>query len=74
MNDLWPGVSELPDFQDGFPSWEPQDMAMLFPTIDALGRDLIARLLRYAPCERISAAAALAHPWFADLTADPSIS
>jgi cyclin-dependent kinase 3 len=73
MNDLWPGVSRLPDFQDSFPSWEPQDMAIVFPTVDALGRDLLA-LLRYAPCERISAAAALAHPWFANLTADPPAS
>ncbi|POM63944.1 Cell division protein Kinase 2, partial [Phytophthora palmivora] len=32
-----------------------------------VGLDLLARLLVYDPSNRISARAAMAHPWFADL-------
>jgi cyclin-dependent kinase 3 len=67
MNKLWPGATRLPDFQAGFPSWDPQEMQTVLPTVDAVGCDLVARMLRYEPAERISAAEALAHPWFADL-------
>jgi cyclin-dependent kinase 3 len=70
-NGLWPGVSRLPDFQNAFPRWAPQDMKALIPTMDAQGLDLIARMLRYDPAERISAADALSHPWFAGFT--PSV-
>jgi serine/threonine protein kinase len=44
-----------------------REWAAGFATLDALGGggwDLALRLMRYAPRERPSAAAALAHPWF----------
>jgi cyclin-dependent kinase 3 len=63
----WPGVSRLPDFCDAFPRWAPSDIRALLPLIDADGIDLLLRMLRYDPAERISAKDAMNHPWFADM-------
>ena len=35
--------------------------------LDGLGLDLLNRMLRYDPNTRITAKAALAHPWFKDM-------
>ena len=37
------------------------------PTLDEVGLDLLTRMLAYQPSKRISAKAALNHPWFDDL-------
>ncbi|KAL4854142.1 Cell division control protein 2 A [Chlorella vulgaris] len=60
----WPGVSQLPDYKDCFPQWRPRDLQSVVPTLDALGVDLLGHLLQYNPSERITARAALDHPWF----------
>lgn len=44
---------------------------VLFPMLDAAGRDLLARFLRYNPDDRISAEAALRHPYFDSIRARP---
>lgn len=36
----------------------------MVPALDPLGVDLLAQLLRYNPAERITARAALQHPYF----------
>ena len=28
-DELWPGVIDLPDWQPGFPQWQPQDLAQV---------------------------------------------
>jgi hypothetical protein len=38
--DIWPGVSNLPDYKSMFPRWEAQDMSEVVPMLDAAGRDL----------------------------------
>lgn len=50
--------------QDCFPQWRPRDLHTVVPSLDPLGVDLLARLLCYNPSERITARAALEHPWF----------
>ena len=66
--ETWPGVSALPDFGPHFPKWAQQDLhKVLRHRMDPEGLDLLHRMLRYAPEERISAVDALAHPYFADL-------
>lgn len=37
------------------------------PTLDPVGLDLLEQMLRYEPSKRITARAALTHPYFADI-------
>lgn len=67
MEGSWPGVSRLPDYRDVFPKWPGKQLGQVMPQLDAMGADLLARMLRYNPSERISAKDALKHPWFNDV-------
>lgn len=60
----WPGVASLPDYDDVFPQWAPSDVATRI-TEDERARDLLRRMLCCDPDRRITAASALAHPYFA---------
>lgn len=61
---VWPGVTKLPDFQPTFPQYTAQSLAQIFPQLDAAGLDLMGALLQYDPSKRISARSALSHPYF----------
>merc|ERR1719159_1863738 len=64
---LWPGVSELPDFKPTFPKWAPKGWANIRNTLAQIGNtgiDLLEQLTQYKPAARISARAALQHPYF----------
>lgn len=39
--DVWPGVSLLPDFKTTFPQWSRKDLAAHIPALDADGIDLL---------------------------------
>ncbi|KAH0785577.1 cyclin-dependent kinase 3 [Histomonas meleagridis] len=64
----FPGVTQLPSYSSTFPSWRPKDLSTVIEGADPLLIDLIAKMLRYDPAERISAKAALDHPYFDDLS------
>eukprot|EP00118_Oscarella_pearsei_P025959 m.309114 g.309114 ORF g.309114 m.309114 type:complete len:302 (+) comp45526_c0_seq1:161-1066(+) len=64
---VWPGVTSLPDYKPTFPRWEPQQLAKVVPGLDNLGIDLLQKMLIYNPAKRISAKAALSHPYFDSL-------
>jgi len=67
-NDVWPGVSELPDYKPTFPKWKPIGWANIRNTLAQLGLvgvELLEQLMRYDPKARISARRALQHPFFA---------
>ncbi|XP_061090131.1 cyclin-dependent kinase 3-like [Conger conger] len=65
--DLWPGVSQLPDYKSRFPRWAPQDLGAVTPKLQPAGRELLQKLLCYDPSQRISAKAALTHPYLCSL-------
>eukprot|EP00051_Salpingoeca_urceolata_P033535 m.21133 g.21133 ORF g.21133 m.21133 type:complete len:413 (+) comp6342_c1_seq1:373-1611(+) len=67
----WPGVVDLPEYKPS--SWNRysrQDLSALVPRLPRNGVDLLNRLLQYEPRERLSASAALKHPYFNDLGPD----
>lgn len=64
---IWPGVSELPDYKPTFPKWSHKGWANIRDTLVQVGPagiDLLEQLMRYDPRTRISARAALQHPYF----------
>ncbi|RWS28646.1 cyclin-dependent kinase 1-like protein [Leptotrombidium deliense] len=66
-DDVWPGVSSLPDYKNTFPSWKQNILASLVPQLDESGIDLLKKTFIYDPHHRISAKAAMMHPYFDDL-------
>ena len=65
--DMWPGVSKMPDYKPTFPNWNTYHLQNSVKQLDATGYDLLQRTLVYDPALRITAGDALDHPWFADL-------
>jgi len=67
--EIWPGVSELPDFKANFPKWTDFCLADQLKRLasNEQGMDLMTKMLTYSPNARITAKAALAHPLFNDL-------
>lgn len=65
----WPGVTSLPDYKDTFPRWSPVPFQTLVEHINISedGLDLLAKMLEMNPAKRITAKAALKHPYFNDL-------
>ncbi|XP_028608757.1 cyclin-dependent kinase 3 isoform X1 [Grammomys surdaster] len=61
---MWPGVSQLPDYQRSFPKWNRKGLEGIVPSLGPEGKDLLLQLLQYDPSQRISAKTALAHPYF----------
>ncbi|KAJ4459628.1 putative Cyclin-dependent kinase A-1 [Paratrimastix pyriformis] len=65
--EVWPGVTKLPDYKSTFPNFRAKPWSQIMPQLDPVGLDLFARMMQYEPAKRISAKAALQHPYFADL-------
>jgi len=64
----WPGFSQLPNYQSLFPVWKENHLSTILKEyIDEDGLDLLERMLVYEPSKRISAKAAMNHPYFDDL-------
>jgi serine/threonine protein kinase len=64
---IWPGVGELPDFKPTFPKWSHKGWANIRNTLAQVGPrgiELLEQLTAYDPKRRISARAALQHPYF----------
>jgi serine/threonine protein kinase len=64
---IWPGVSSLPDFKPAFPQWNPQLLNSYCPIFDILGIDLLSKTLIYEPVKRITASVAMNHPYFEEI-------
>ncbi|GFQ74667.1 cyclin-dependent kinase 1, partial [Trichonephila clavata] len=64
--DIWPGVTELPDFKTSFPNWKQNSLQVLSTRLGTDGHSLLADMLIYNPGKRISALDALKHEYFDD--------
>lgn len=62
--DLWPGVTSLPDYKSTFPNWPRQKLQNVLKGVDPEGIELLEQMLEYEPCKRISALHCLRHPYF----------
>jgi len=64
---VWPGVSSLPYYKKTFPKWSGNHLSYFVPGLEPSGLDLLTKMFIYNPADRISAKAALNHPYFDDL-------
>ena len=64
----WPGVFILPEYKSGFPNWTGKDPYKILDEnkYSFEARDILAKMLVYAPDERISALECLRHPYVQD--------
>jgi len=69
MEETWPSMHDLPEYKSDFPQYEAMTIDQIAPKLSEHGVDLLKRLLAYEPSRRISAKAALEHPYFAGLDA-----
>jgi len=66
-DDVWPGVSGMPDYKPSFPNWKGGDIANNVKHMHEDGIDLLKKMLVYDPAYRITAKSALNHSYFQDL-------
>jgi len=54
--DKWPGLADLPNWkEDQFEKYPGEDLKKICPGLDELGIDLLTKILRCNPSERITA-------------------
>ncbi|OAA70512.1 Cell division control protein 2 (Cyclin-dependent protein kinase) [Cordyceps fumosorosea ARSEF 2679] len=70
--EVWPGVTSYPDFKSSFPKWKRDYAAALCHNLNDHGLDLLEAMLVYDPAGRISAKAAVNHPYFEDYADEPT--
>ncbi|KAK6636437.1 Cell division protein kinase 1 [Polyplax serrata] len=69
----WPSVSDLRNFSPTFPNWTTYSLDTAINEklnkreMDKIGYDLLQKMFIYDPARRISAKAAVKHPYFDDL-------
>jgi cyclin-dependent kinase len=64
--DSWPGVKRLRDWHE-YPQWQAQSLSRAVPDMGPDALDLLSRMLTFDPAKRVSAKAAMHHPYFNDL-------
>lgn len=60
----WPGVTKLKYYKDTFPKWDSIDLSTICSGMSMNGVDLLKKMLRYDPIERISSKEILKHSFF----------
>merc|ERR1711872_268826 len=61
--ELWPGVTQLPDFKASFPNSATMNLESTMKDASSMAVDLLQKCLVYDPSKRISAKAALQHQY-----------
>lgn len=62
-SETWPGLEDVPYWRGTYPDWPARSMETYLPRMGPEGVDLIAQILRYDPKTRLTAKAALLHPF-----------
>lgn len=62
--EIWPGVTSLPDYKPTFPCWNQNNLNSQLKNMDSAGLDLLQKCLIYDPVHRISAKKILEHKYF----------
>jgi serine/threonine protein kinase len=65
--ETWPGFSTLPNYGFAFPNWPGKPMKKIVGKLCLEGQDLLKKLLKYKPEQRISVEEALLHPFFTNI-------
>ncbi|KAI8442357.1 hypothetical protein MSG28_005879 [Choristoneura fumiferana] len=65
--EIWPGVTSLPDYKPTFPNWNTFNLQNHVQNLDEVGMDLLRKMLIYDPMKRISAKDARRHRYFRDV-------
>jgi cyclin-dependent kinase 1 len=65
--EVWPGVTALPDWNEDFPVWPSLHVSRFTPGLCENGVDLLEQMMAIDPRRRISCKEALQHPYFADI-------
>ena len=60
-------VADLPEYKSDFPAYDSVPLANIAPKLCPVGLDLLTQMLRYEPSQRVSAKAAMSHPYFKEL-------
>ncbi|GAB0099953.1 Cyclin-dependent kinase 1 [Sergentomyia squamirostris] len=66
--EIWPGVTTLPDYKATFPCWTVNHLTKQVKYLNDSGLDLLQKMLTYNPIHRISAAKILNHAYFDSYT------
>jgi len=61
--DDWPGMAELPQYQQNYTVYKRQSLGRIVP-LNQNGIDLLEEFLQYDPDKRITAEKAIGHPYF----------
>ncbi|ALC48935.1 cdc2 [Drosophila busckii] len=61
---IWPGVTSLPDYMHTFPIWTTNQLTSQLKNLDDNGVDLMHKMLIYDPVHRITAKQILEHSYF----------
>lgn len=65
---IWPGVTQLPDFGLKFPSWKPQQLpSLIIKYQDKDFLDLFQQIMVLDPGKRLSAKNATQHAFFENM-------
>jgi len=65
----WPEDSSV--LRNNFPYSRPRSLSEILPELDGDAKDLLEKMLRFDPKRRITAAEALAHPYFSEYGLSP---
>jgi serine/threonine protein kinase len=65
--ELWPTMKDLPLYKPDYPNYAPVPLSKLVPGLDEQGLDLLEKMLKCNPAERITAKDAMLHPYLKDV-------